>query len=279
MLLGADVEVIESFDIKPPTQNYIEYKQYKAINRVKKKVKKYHYKKKNIKKTDKVTLLKANKTQINKNAKLVIIIDDISHRYQLNQILSLPFKVTPSIFPPNKMNRHSNLLAKGLKHFMVHLPLESNSRAMNRMYKTIFTNYSQKQINNRIKEIRRLFPTAKYINNHTGSKFTSNYSASKKLYKALIKNGFIFVDSRTSWHTKIPIIAKEFHKRYIKNDFFIDNLITVKSIKRQIKRAVDYAKRYGLAIVIGHPHPQTIKALKESAKIINSVKTVYIDEI
>jgi len=214
-----------------------------------------------------------------KSAKLVIIIDDVSHRYQLNLIKALPFKVTPSIFPPSKMNMHSQTLARGLKHFMVHLPLESHSRAMNKMHKTIFTTFTQKQIDNRIKEIRRLFPTAKYINNHTGSKFTSNYTASKRLYKSLIKRGFIFVDSRTSMKTKIPKIAREFNRRYLKNDFFLDNTISTPAIKRQIRKAVNYAKKYGLAVVIGHPHPQTFRALRESKKLIQSVRTLYIDEL
>ncbi len=221
-------------------------------------------------------------TQKRKNRKkgiLIIIIDDISHKYQLNQIKALGLKITPSIFPPNKMNMHNNLLAKGLKHYLIHLPLESNSKAMNKMHKTIFTNYSKKQIVNRVKELKRLFPTAKYVNNHTGSVFCANYKKSKILYKALLDNGFKFVDSRTTQKTKFKKIAREFGKRYIKNDLFIDNKLNVNSILNQIKKGIVLAKHNGTALIIGHPHPSTFKALKIAKKYLKDVEVKYLDEV
>ena len=297
-LFSASIEVVESFGAPSTETNNLTQKSNKIeatiINNKVKKIKKVTEKKlsykrekpkkllkqdKNNSTTKKINIKKATKTLHSKSkAKLAIIIDDVSHRYQLNKIESLPFKVTASIFPPTKMNMQSYKLARGLKHFMVHLPLESHSKQMNTIYKLIRTNYTQKQIDARVKEIRRLFPNAKYINNHTGSKFSANYSASKRLYKSLIANGFKFVDSRTSQNTKFPKLAKEFHKRYLKSDLFIDNVINVNSIKKEIKKAVALAKRRGYAVIIGHPHPQTLKALRESSKLINSVKTVYIDE-
>ncbi len=291
-LFSANIEVVESFkeasnsNIKPiQIQKKVKEKDTiikSSTVKIKKELQKKRKNNKKIIKNNKaikkLVLKKKNFTKFKSRAKLVIIIDDVSHRYQLNSIESLPFKVTPSIFPPTKMNMQSYKLAKGLKHFMVHLPLESHSKQMNTIYKLIHTNYTQKQIDKRVKEIRRLFPNAKYINNHTGSKFSANYKASKRLYKALLANGFKFVDSRTSKNTKFPKIAKEFHKRYLKSDLFIDNVINVNSIKKEIREGVALAKRRGYAVMIGHPHPQTLKALRESSKLINSVKTVYIDE-
>ncbi len=287
LLFSEGIEVIESFDENPPvniqqTNQYIapavKIKKVKSQNTLSNSYKKNSTNDKNISvkkinnKNDTVKKLKKSP------AKLLIIIDDISHRYQLNMIKSLPFKVTPSIFPPTRMNMQSYKLAKGLKHFMVHLPLESYSRQMNKIYKVIHIKDSQKQINRRLKEIRRLFPGAKYINNHTGSKFSENYAACDRLYKALIDNGFIFLDSRTSRKTQFPKIAKKYHKRYLKSDLFIDNTITVKAIEKELKQGVALAKRQGYAVIIGHPHPQTFKALKNLAKLIQSLKTVYIDE-
>ena len=294
-LFAADIEVIESFgtptvskskatpiisEIKP-SATIIQHKPIKVIKKreLQKKAKKQKKLIKKSKIVSKKIIAKTTKTShTKKKAKLLIIIDDVSHRYQLNQVKNLPFKATPSIFPPTKMNMHSYKLARGLKHFMVHLPLESHSKQMNTIYKLIRTNYTKKQIDNRVKEIRHLFPNAKYINNHTGSKFSANYKASKRLYKSLLANGFKFVDSRTSINTKFPKIAREFHKRYLKSDLFIDNVINVNSIKKEIRKGVALAKRRGYAVVIGHPHPQTLKALRESSKLINSVKTVYVDE-
>jgi len=284
-----EIEVIDSFSNEEQNfTTYINYEESSKIDLSKKDIiKKVATKKskKNIKsdinntKTKKEKKANLSKAKT-KKPKLVIIIDDISNKSQLNKLKALKIKINPSIFPPNKMNMKNHLLAKGLKHYLIHLPLESRSKAMNKMHKTIFTNYSQKQIDKRIKEIRKLFPNAKYINNHTGSKFSENYKASKKLYKALIKNGFIFIDSKTSYKSKFKKIAKEFNKRYLQNEHFIDNKQNINIILKEIKKAIKVAKKKGYAIIIGHPHPTTFKALKIAKKtLFKQVKLIYIDEL
>ncbi len=199
---------------------------------------------------------------------------------QLRRIKSLGFKATPSIFPPSEMAKNSHLLANNLRHFMVHLPLQSPSAKMNRFQKTLMVYNSEREIKVRVKEIRKLFPKAVFINNHTGSTFTSNYQASKKLYRELINEGFIFLDSRTSSKSKIGKIAKEFHRAYIYRDVFIDNVKNSSYILKQLQKGVKLAKKRGFAVVIGHPHNVTLKTLesREAKRVLRGVKTLYIDE-
>lgn len=261
---ASNLEVIESFQDSKVNQPSIDIDKIKKPKKIEPK---------------KDLRVKKRKKDKYKRAKLVIIIDDVSHRYQLNYIKSLPFKVTPSIFPPSRMNMKSHLLAKGLKHYMVHLPLQSNSKAMNRMHKTLFITNSDKQIRARVEEIKRLFPTVKFLNNHTGSIFSQNYKKSKALYKALLDNNITFLDSRTSQKTKFKKIAKEFNRRYYKCDTYIDNKLNTNSILKQIKRGIAIAKKRGYAVIIGHPHKQTFKALKLATKYLKSVDVVYIDEL
>ncbi len=204
---------------------------------------------------------------------LVIVIDDISYSYQLKRIKALPFKVTPSIFP------QSYKLATNLNHFIIHLPLQSKSRALNKMKGTLFINDSKKRIKKQIKKLRELFPKAKFINNHTGSSFTSNYIAMKRLYKEILNNNFIFIDSRTSSKSKVKKIAKELNQPYMARSIFLDNKQKISYIIRQLKMGVRFAKKYGYAIVIGHPHPATFRALELSKPILKGVKVVYIDEL
>ncbi len=219
------------------------------------------------------------KTTHSNRAKLVIIMDDIAHKYELNRLKSLGLKVTPSIFPPSKMNMHSNLLAKDLKHFMVHLPLQSNSKALNKMHKTLLVTSSNKVIKDRVLEIKRLFPNVKFLNNHTGSVFSQNYKKSKALYSALLSSGILFLDSRTTKYTKFKKIAKEFNQRYYKCDHFIDNKVSTQAILKEIKRGIAIAKSKGYAVLIGHPHQQTFKALNLAKKYLKSVNLIYIDEL
>ena len=39
------------------------------------------------------------------------------------------------------------------------------------------------------------------------------------------------------------------------------------------------AKRNGYAVIIGHPHKQTFKALKLATKYLKNVDVIYIDEL
>jgi len=213
-----------------------------------------------------------------KKPRVVIIIDDVSSRKQLKRIQALPMKVTPSIFPPFQHSRSSHKLAEGLEHYMVHLPMQSG-RVFDRQSGTLKITDSQKKMEARVKEIRRFFPTARYINNHTGSVFTHNCKATKMLYGTLRKEGFIFVDSLTTASSKVAKAAHSFGDAYVSRDIFIDNKQTIRYIHRQLRRAVKIAKKNGYAIVIGHPYSITMKALKNVKDIFKDVEVVYIDEI
>ena len=211
--------------------------------------------------------------------KLVIIIDDVHTRKQINAIQSLGMKVTPSIFPPYQLATKSHLLARSLEHYMIHLPMESSSKQFNTQTKTLMTYFTKAQIENRVKELRRLFPAAHYINNHTGSVYTGNYKAMYRLYAALRKEGFLFVDSRTIGSSKVRKITRQFGDAYIARDIFIDNEQNVSYIHEQLKKAVDMAKKKGHAIAIGHPHKMTMQALASAKNILKDVELVYIDDI
>lgn len=210
--------------------------------------------------------------------KLAIIIDDVSSAKQLKHIMSLPIKVTPSIFPPYELSKSNHKLAQGLKHYMIHLPMQSG-KAYDKQYGTLRITDSKEKMESRVKEIRKLFPTARYINNHTGSVFTDNYKAMETLYGILRKEGFVFVDSRTIGSTKVRKIAHTFGDAYVARDIFIDNNQNILAIHKQLRQAVKTAKKKGYAIAIGHPHAVTMKALDSAKDIFRDVELVYIDEI
>ena len=209
---------------------------------------------------------------------LVLIIDDVSQARQLEEIRALPYHITPSIFPPSQVNGRSNLLASGLRHYLVHLPLESGSAKMNRFEKTLFVDDGPVKIEKRVKEIRRLFPNARFVNNHTGSVFTSNYGAMSHLFGDLKKEGFVFLDSRTTGKSVVRKVAQDYKSPYVARDVFIDNVQQRTAILAQLKKAVRIAKRRGYAIAIGHPHKATFDALRHAEGILSQVETVYFDE-
>jgi polysaccharide deacetylase 2 family uncharacterized protein YibQ len=237
------------------------------------------------KETNKKTTIKTStirKTTLaykSRKPKLAIVIDDVSKQSQINAIQATGVTMTPSIFPPSELSMTSHRLAKGLTHYMIHLPMESGSKQFNSQYKTLLTTFNDKKIIARVQELRQLFPHARYINNHTGSVYTNSYAPMYKLYKALRKEGFVFVDSRTIGSSKVRKIAHEFGDAYVARDIFIDNKHTVKYIHKQLAQAVVIAKKKGYAVAIGHPHKITMQALASANDILKDVELVYIDEI
>jgi polysaccharide deacetylase 2 family uncharacterized protein YibQ len=212
-------------------------------------------------------------------SKLVIIIDDVHTMAQLHAITSLSFPVTPSIFPPYTRAPHTPRLATHAIHYMVHLPMESGNAKYDRQSKTLKTTFSREQMEVRIRELRRLFPRAHYINNHTGSRFTADADAMQMLYTAMRKEGFAFVDSLTTGASKVKQIAYSYGDAYVARDVFIDNRQQIRYIHRQLKKAVKIAKKKGYAIAIGHPHRVTFEALRKAKPLLKEVEVVYIDEL
>lgn len=211
-------------------------------------------------------------------SKLCIIIDDMASAEQVRALKATGLKLTPSFFPADKTHTKTPILAREFEFFMVHLPLA----ALNYHYEerqTLNPSDSQELINVKISQIVRDFHGVKFINNHTGSLFTNDAQAMRKLFRALKAYGLVFVDSMTINTSKGALISKEFGQKPIKRDIFLDNINEVEAIKAKIKEAVNLARKRGFAIAIAHPKTNTFKALKQSKALLESVELVYLNEL
>ncbi|HDX3451058.1 TPA: divergent polysaccharide deacetylase family protein [Campylobacter coli] len=223
-------------------------------------------------------LIKDTNLSKTKQAHLAIIIDDMANISQVKALQALNLKVNPSFFPSDKNHIDTPKLALKFDFYMVHLPLAAINYAKPEL-DTLNPNDTQERIFKKIKQIKKDFKDLKFINNHTGSLFTSNEEAMKKLYKAFEKEGLIFVDSKTIASSKAPKVAKALGQIYIQRDVFLDNQDDVAYIKKQLMDAVKLAKKKGFAIAIGHPRKNTFKALEQSKDLLESVELVYLSEI
>ena len=210
--------------------------------------------------------------------KLAIIIDDVGTASQVKAIKSLRIPLTMSFLPPSKARPNTPKLAAKEKFYMVHLPMEAKNWSAEEP-KTLRVHDSQKVVLNRIKEIKKWFPKVHYINNHTGSKFTANETAMNRLIYALKKNNIYFIDSRTTAQTKAPKVLKNFGLKYVARDVFLDHHMDKPYVLKQIKQAIEVAKKHGTAIAIGHPHKNTLQALYESKKLLKDVDLVFINRL
>lgn len=210
--------------------------------------------------------------------KLVIIIDDITRKSQVKKAHKLPFGVTLSFLPPTSIHKYSDIISYNEKIAMIHLPLEAKNRK-HEEENTLHIGDSLSKIDKRIKYLKRIYPNIKYINNHTGSKFTASKDSIDKLIKTLKKYNYSFVDSRTTAKTVIVQYAKKYHISYLQRNIFLDNEKNKKYIQNQLRKAVRSAIKRGYAIAICHPYSITYKTLMSSKHILKNVELVSIDKL
>ena len=222
--------------------------------------------------------LKSHKAP-NGGPKLAIIMDDISTNAQASELKKLSIKVTPSIFPPEKQHPKTAELAKEFSVYMVHLPLQALNYT-NEKANTLRTGDSKEKISQRIKDIKNDFKGVKYINNHTGSGFTSDFKSTLALLDELKNSEIYFIDSLTTNKSTVLDASKKLGLKYAYRDVFLDNEQNVSKILKMINNAVAVAKKDGVAIAICHPYKSTFEALKIAQKdAFKGVEVVYVDKI
>lgn len=220
---------------------------------------------------------------------LAIIIDDISNLEQYRRVQQIPYKVTPSFFPKTAASQNTPKIAATAPFYMVHLPLEALN-FYQKEHSWLFSHDSKQTIQSRIEALKRDFPNLTYLNNHTGSKFTQNLQAMGNLLNALNANGITFVDSRTTPKTKTSLHYQNNpttplnpcqNTPFLERNVFLDNELDISKITQNLIKAVEIAKTKGYAIAIGHPHKETILALKNAAEYLkqSGVEAVYIKEL
>ena len=211
--------------------------------------------------------------------KIAIVIDDVTTQAQKDKILSMGYKINMAFLPPTKTHPDSAKIAQSLSFHMIHFPMQASSAFKGEEINTLTINDSYETIEKRVKQLREWYPNAVYTNNHTGSVFTENEEAVDKLFRALKKYNFIFVDSRTSAKSVAKKYAKKYDMPYIVRNTFIDNDRDFKSIQNQLKKAIEIAKKQGYAIAIGHPHTITLDVLKDSKSLFKEVEPIFINQL
>lgn len=235
------------------------------------------------KKTDKKSAAEANEVKAAVKAgykpRLVIIIDDVAYKHQADAIKSVNLKLTPSFFPATSAHPETPVLARRFSFYMIHLPMQALGGFKGAEIGTLTVDDDYEKIAKKLQSIKRDFPNLKYINNHTGSRFTSDATSMDRLMRAVRDENLIFVDSKTTSPTKVYGAAKKYSMPYIARDVFLDHDGSKAAVRKQLKYAVELAKKRSYAIAIGHPHKNTIEVLQESAKLLQEVEVVYLKDL
>jgi polysaccharide deacetylase 2 family uncharacterized protein YibQ len=145
---------------------------------------------------------------------------------------------------------------------LLHVPMEAVDRQADPGPHGLLAGLSRDEIIERLRWGLGRFDGFVGINNHMGSKFTSDERGMEPVMEELRARGLLFLDSRTSPFSAGIRLAIAFGVPHAARDVFLDDDQTPPAIANQLGRVEQFARQHGTAIAIGHPHDPTIAALK-----------------
>ena len=196
-------------------------------------------------------------------ARFALIIDDIGYSvHHARQFLSMGLPLTFSILP---RLRHSTDLAmeiRSLGHeIMLHQPMEPYNPSIDPGPGALYVSDGADVIDRIVEENIFEFPYALGVNNHMGSRFTEHPRGIAEALRVIKRNRLFFIDSLTTNRSVAFSTARRLHMPSAARNFFVDFRQEKPAVIRQLRRLVRHAIRYGSAIGIGHPYPETAEAI------------------
>ncbi len=195
--------------------------------------------------------------------RMALIIDDIGFSRSLTRrFLDLRVPITFAILP--KLKRSIDLAEEihGQGHeIMLHQPMEAHDRRLNPGPGALYVGYGAERIANIVRENLAGIPHALGVNNHMGSRLTECRDEINQVLNIIENRSLFFVDSVTSIHS---IAYQEASRRRIPfavRNIFLDNFRNEAFIINQLLTLEQEALKYGRAVGIGHPFPETAGAI------------------
>ncbi|WP_110956016.1 divergent polysaccharide deacetylase family protein [Anaerosinus massiliensis] len=201
-----------------------------------------------------------------KKAKLAFVIDDFG--YAKEPIAAYEMIERPLTFAvlPNQTYsiEAANRGYKSGRQIILHLPMEALSDSAKVEEKTIEVKMTDAEIKAMVDELTEAVPHIIGVNNHQGSKATSNQRVMQVVLRELMNKRLFFIDSKTIGSSVAYDVAKSMGIKTGENEIFLDNQNDVAAIKKQIRQAAQIALKSGSAITIGHARLNTAQAIRES---------------
>ena len=195
---------------------------------------------------------------------VVIIIDDVGNSLPLGERATrLPAPINLAVLPfrPNG----AQLARQGFKRgheIMLHAPMSN----MNRRPLGLggLTPYMDRDA--LVGQLRRSIDSIPHIsgvNNHMGSALTRMPLQMSWVMEELKAQQLFFVDSRTTHHTVAEQMAATVNIPHLRRDVFLDHFRRKQDVDAAFEELLKRAQQQGIAVGIGHPHPETLSVLEE----------------
>jgi hypothetical protein len=163
------------------------------------------------------------------------------------------------------------MLHNANKETLLHLPMEPNSYPHEKPGSgALFTDMNDKELLYQLDKDLASVPFISGVNNHMGSKFMGDEKKLELIFGRLKKKNLFFIDSRTGSNSKASVASEKVGLQLASRKIFLDNSRNYDEIYRIL---IDVAKNTGAGdvspiIIIGHPYPETIRAIKNAASVL-----------
>lgn len=192
-----------------------------------------------------------------------IVIDDLGlDRKRTERAMGLPAPVTLAFLPYGRRLVAETGRARASGHeILVHVPMEPEGRGADPGPNALLAGLPAGELRARLDWALTRFPGFVGINNHMGSKFTSDAAGMDVVAAELKARGLLFLDSRTAATAVAFERAQAAGVPSATRQVFLDRDPSRAAIDGELKRLEALARKYGAAIAIGHPHDATLDAL------------------
>jgi hypothetical protein len=214
---------------------------------------------------------------------LAIVLDDAgSSAAVVGELAALPVAIAVAVLPgaPFAAEVARGVRAQG-KEILLHMPMEAEStHAVEQPAEVITVGLATREIRSRIERALAAVPGARGVNNHMGSKATSDRATMRDVMAALGGRGVYFLDSRTSADSVARDEAVKAGLQALQRDVFLDTVSERAAIEHALAQAAARAREEGRAVAIGHVHPLTIAVLEARLpSLASSVRLVKPSEL
>ncbi|MGB1239165.1 MAG: divergent polysaccharide deacetylase family protein [Pseudomonadales bacterium] len=196
-------------------------------------------------------------------AKLALVIDDMGHNVALNRaVLQLSGDISFAFLPHARYSKRMAIAAKALERdILLHAPME-NFAQLSLGPGGLTTRQSQGEFKAVLARNIEAIPYIRGVNNHTGSKLTSQSLQMQWTMQVLAERELFFLDSRTSAKSVAAAEARKAGIPVLVRDVFLDHSASPKDMAREFERAITIATKHGKAVLIAHPRKATVAFLQ-----------------
>ncbi|MFH1209029.1 MAG: divergent polysaccharide deacetylase family protein [Candidatus Omnitrophota bacterium] len=194
--------------------------------------------------------------------KIAFVIDDIgNHNRCTAQLKSLGSKVTYAILPLLPYSHYYGDLSRQTgAEVILHLPLDTvldkiPGRGL------IVDTMSPSDILGMLARDLDSVPNHVGVNNHMGSRGTTDREMMTIILTELKRRGLFFLDSYTTKESVVPSVGREIGLPILARGIFLDNEDSKPAIRAQLNQLKAVAREKGNAIAIGHYRAKTLEVL------------------